>query len=158
VQVERVVNPRGYVSVQRFYIYAEQGLSRTRVSVWLYDRRLHVAHQDTLLARYAYQYDRKARRLRAVAHPELYRTLYRTQLELWELDDDQWRKIMPRPYQRRTPPTGTGMRQLTLPVVGIVGLVTALASQCIHHGPRGDSRGGISMVEIPPTERTVRVG
>jgi len=67
LQVERVVNPRGYVSVQRFYIYAERGLSRRRVSVWLYDRRLHVAHRDTLLARYAYRYDRTARRVRAVA-------------------------------------------------------------------------------------------
>jgi hypothetical protein len=158
LQVERVVNLRGYVSVQRFYIYAERGLSRRRVSVWLYDGRLHIAHQDTLLAGYAYQYDRKARRLRAVAQPELYRTLYRTQLEVWELDDDQWRKIMARPYQRRTPPTDTGMRQLALPVVGVVGLVAAIASQCIHHGPRGDSRGGISMIETPPTERTARVG
>lgn len=40
LQVERVVNLHGYVSVQRFYIYAERGLSRRRVSVWLYDRRL----------------------------------------------------------------------------------------------------------------------
>jgi transposase InsO family protein len=118
LQVERVVNPRGYVSVQRFYIYAERGLSRRRVSVWLYDRRLHVAHRDTLLARYAYQYARTARRLRAVAHPELYRTLYTTQLELWELDDAQWRKIMPRPYERHARPRDTGARQLALPLIG----------------------------------------
>ena len=120
LHVERVVNQRGYVSVQRFYIYAERGLSRTRVSVWLYDQRLHVAHRDTLLARYAYQYDRRARRLRAVERPELYRTLYTTQAELWELDDAQWRKIMPRPYERRAAPVDTGARQLALPVVGLV--------------------------------------
>ena len=101
LQVERMVNLRGYVSVQRFYIYAERGLSRTRISVWLYDGRLHVAHQDTLLARYAYQYDRKARRLRAVTQPQLYHTPYAApQLELWELDDDQWRKVTRRPYER----------------------------------------------------------
>lgn len=50
LQVEHVVNLRGYVSVQRIYIYAERGLSRRRVSIWLYDRHLHVAHRDTLLA------------------------------------------------------------------------------------------------------------
>ncbi len=136
LQVERVVNPRGYVSVQRFYIYAERGLSRARVSVWLYDRRLQVAHGDTLLARYAYQYDRTARRLRAVERPELYHTLYTTQLELWELDDAQWRKIMPRPYERREPPPDTGARQLMLPTVGTVGLLTLLVvGHCVRYAP-----------------------
>jgi len=147
LQVERVVNPRGYVSVQRFYIYAERGLSRRRVSVWLYDRRLHVAHRDTLLARYAYRYDRTARRVRAVAQPELYRTPYTTQLELWEPDDAQWRKIMPRPYERRARLTDTGARQLALPLVGAVGLVTFLIGRCIpshllpHVGERARGHG-----------------
>jgi hypothetical protein len=116
LQVERVVNPRGYVSVQRFYIYAERGLSRRRVSVWLYDRRLQVAHRDTLLSRYAYRYDRKARRMRAVERPELYRTLYTTQFELWELDDAQWRKVLPRPYERRPRPPDVEGDQLALPL------------------------------------------
>jgi len=135
VQVERVVNQRGYVSVQRFYIYAERGLSRLRVSIWLYDGRLHVAHGDTLLARYAYRYDRKAHRLRAVEAPQVYRTAYATQLELWELDDAQWRKIMPRPYERHEPPMDTGVRQLVLPVVGVVGLVAILIGRCVRQSP-----------------------
>jgi len=142
VQVERVVNGRGYVSVQRFYIYAERGLSRTRVSIWLYDGRMQVAHRDTLLARYAYRYDRKARRLRAVDAPQVYSTPYTTQPELWELDDAQWRKIMPRPYERRAPPTNAGARQLALPLLGVVGLVAVLASQCLRHGPRTGSGTG----------------
>jgi hypothetical protein len=142
LQVERVVNPRGYVSVQRFYIYAERGLARTRVSVWLYDRSLHVAHRDTLLARYAYRYDRKARRVRAVERPELYRTPYTTQLELWELDDAQWRKIMPRPYERREPPTDTGARQLALPLVGAIGLATLLIGRCLPSSFPSNARDG----------------
>ena len=121
LQAERVVNLRGYVSVQRFYIYAERGLSRRRVSVWLYDGRLHIAHQHTLLARYAYQYDRKARRLRAIAQPHLYRTTYASpQLELWELDDEQWQKVTRRPYERHPRPADVGARQLVLPIVGLV--------------------------------------
>jgi Integrase core domain len=129
LQVERVVNLRGYVSVQRFYIYAERGLSRRRVSVWLYDGRLHLAHQDTLLARYAYQYDRKARRLRAVAQPHLYRTTYALpQLELWELDDEQWQKVTRRPYERHHRPADVGARQLVLPIVG---LVVVLIGRCV---------------------------
>jgi len=129
MQVERVVNGRGYVSVQRFYIYAERGLSRTRVSVWLYEGRLHVAHREALLARYAYRYDRKARRLRAVSDPEISRTAYASpQLELWELDDAQWRKVTARPYERHATPADTGARQLSLPVVGLlVSIVASLA-------------------------------
>jgi hypothetical protein len=122
LQVERVVNLRGYVSVQRFYIYAERGLSRARVSVWLYDGRLHIAHQGaTLLARYAYDYDRKAQRLRAVAQPHLYHTTYASpQLELWELDDEQWQKVTRRPYERHPRSADGGARQLMLPIVGLV--------------------------------------
>ena len=50
--MERVITLRGYVSVQRFYLYAERGLSRQRVSVWLYEGRLHVAYCEALLAQY----------------------------------------------------------------------------------------------------------
>lgn len=42
-ELERVVTLRGYVSVQRFYLYAERGLSRKRVSIWLREDRLHIA-------------------------------------------------------------------------------------------------------------------
>jgi len=121
LQVERVVNQRGYVSVQRFYIYAERGLSRSRVSIWLYDGRLHIAHREALLARYGCRYDRKARRLRAVLNPQLYRTVYASpQVELWELDDEQWRKVMPRSYERHALPLDNGARQLPLPVTGLI--------------------------------------
>ncbi len=121
LQVERVVNQRGYVSVQRFYIYAERGLSRSRVSIWLYDGRLHIAHREALLARYGCRYDRKARRLRAVLDPQLYRTVYASpQVELWELDDEQWRKVTLRPYERRALPLDNGARQLPLPVTALI--------------------------------------
>ena len=123
LQVDRVVNQRGYVSVQRFYIYAERGLARTRVSIWLYDGRLHVAHREALLARYAYRYNRKERRLQAVGEPQLYQTVYASpQLELWELDDEQWRKVTRRPYERHHYPPDTGARQLALPVLAVVSL------------------------------------
>ena len=35
----RTVNRYGFVSVQRFYLYAETGLSRQRVSIWIYEGR-----------------------------------------------------------------------------------------------------------------------
>jgi transposase InsO family protein len=36
VQFLRTVNPYGFISIQRFYIYAEPGLSRQRVALWIY--------------------------------------------------------------------------------------------------------------------------
>jgi putative transposase len=36
----RTVNLHGFVSVQRFYIYAESGLSRKRVLIWIYEGEL----------------------------------------------------------------------------------------------------------------------
>ena len=103
----------------------ETGLDRATVGAkarrFVQHGRLHIAHREALLARYAYRYDRKARRLRAVEAPQLYRTAYASpQLELWELDDEQWRKVTARPYERRDRPADTGARQLALPVVGLV--------------------------------------
>lgn len=76
VHLERTVDPRGYVRVQRFSIYAERGLARKRVSVWLYDGRLHSEYQQTLLAHYAYRYDRNRKRLRRVEQPQLQSTRF----------------------------------------------------------------------------------
>ena len=42
VQFLRTINPYGFVSIQRFYIYAEQGLSRHRGAVWIYEGQLHI--------------------------------------------------------------------------------------------------------------------
>jgi hypothetical protein len=113
--VERVVTLRGYVSVQRFYLYAERGLSRRRVSIWLQEGRLQIAYGEVLLAQYACRYERRARRLSAVDTPRFFPTAYAApQLEFWELDDEQWRKIARRPYERRPLPLGGGVDQLSL--------------------------------------------
>jgi transposase InsO family protein len=102
LQFTRTVNQFGFVSVQRFYIYAERGLSRQRVSVWIYEGRLHIEYQQTQLARYAYKYDRKQKRLTEVSEPTLYQTEFQSpQLEILELDDAHWLKVRPRPYQPR---------------------------------------------------------
>ncbi len=123
----RVVNGRGFVSVQRFYLYAEPGLARQRVAVWLYDGQVHVNYQHTLLAQYQYAYDRRQKRLQGVAQPIVYRTPYASpQLELFELDDTQWLKVYRRPYQRRPKLAVPTVEQLAL-----LRLATVLL--CCHH-------------------------
>lgn len=98
LQFSRSVNRHGCVSIQRFYIYAERGLARQRVAVWIYEGHLHVEYRQTLLARYTCRLDRGTRTLQKVSEPRLYRTLFASpQLELLELDDEQWLKVLHRP-------------------------------------------------------------
>jgi putative transposase len=94
----RTVNHYGFVSVQRFYLYAENGLARQRVSIWIYEGQLSIEYHKTLLARYRCNYDSKQGQLQEVSAPTLYATAFRSpQLELIELDDEQWRKCQRRP-------------------------------------------------------------
>ena len=56
-QFERSADRHGYISIQWFYIYAERGLARKRVSIWLYEGRLQIAYREALLPRYTYHYE-----------------------------------------------------------------------------------------------------
>jgi transposase InsO family protein len=104
VQFLRTVNLYGFISIQRFYIYAEAGLSRQRVSIWIAEGQLHIAYRETLLAQYRCAYDRRQRRLREVSQPTLYQTVFASpQLELIELDDAQWIKVQQRSWSQHTP-------------------------------------------------------
>jgi hypothetical protein len=51
-----------------------------------------------MLAGYACRLDRRSHTLKSVTKPNLYRSLYADpQIELFELDDEQWLKILHRP-------------------------------------------------------------
>ena len=105
VEFLRTVNRYGFVSVQRFYIYAEDGLSRQRVSIWIYEGQLRIEYDQTLLARYRCRYNPRQGRLEEVSDPTLYTTSFASnQIELIELDDEQWQKVQQCParsYGRR---------------------------------------------------------
>lgn len=103
VQLLRTVNRYGFISVQRFYLYAEQGLARERVAIWIYEGELRIEYQATLMARYRCVYHQRQRRLQDVSEPTGYRTPFTSpQLELLELDATQWRKVQQRATQQRT--------------------------------------------------------
>jgi transposase InsO family protein len=116
LQFSRVVNRHGNVSIQRFYIYAERGLARRRVALWFYEDRLHVEYKQTLLARYHYRLKSGSTKIGSISNPKLYRTQFASpQLELFELDDEQWTKIARRPeYARRRASLRSAFRQLAL--------------------------------------------
>jgi transposase InsO family protein len=124
VQFLRTVNPYGCISIQRFYIYAEPGLSRQRVAIWIYEGQLHIEYRETLIARYRCAYDQRQKRLREVSHPTLYTTVFASpQLELIELDDTQWIKVQQRAWHRRTQRMTSLGEQLMLVGLGTSALV-----------------------------------
>jgi transposase InsO family protein len=43
----RTINRYGFVSVQRFYLYAANGLARQRVSIWIYAGQLRIEYHKT---------------------------------------------------------------------------------------------------------------
>lgn len=123
LHVERTVNRQGSIGIQRFYTYAERGLARQRVSIWLYEGQMQIEYRQTMLARYAATYDRKHTRVRAITQPQIRHTAYAdAQLELWELDDTQWRKVLERPLlpRQRTWHGNQGGEQLPLPLANLV--------------------------------------
>jgi len=85
------------------YIYAEDGLSRERVSILIYEGQLRIEYRQTLLAHYRCAYDERQRRLLEVSDPTVYVTDFSSkQLELIELDNEQWLKVQLRPPPLRT--------------------------------------------------------
>ncbi len=102
VRFARTVNRHGFVSIQRYYLYAEQGLSRKRVSVWIYEGQLRIEYQQTMLAKYFCNYNKHKKHLKDVSGPTLFQTSFKSpQLVLFELDDEQWLKIRHRTFRRR---------------------------------------------------------
>lgn len=118
LQLSRTVNQHGYISVQRYVIYAEHGLAKRRVSVWIYEDRLNIAYQQSLLARFNCTLDRQKKALKSVSQPTLYQTAFASpQMELFQLDEEQWLKVWQRlPYGRRKKADSMARQLPLLPV------------------------------------------
>jgi len=101
-QLLRTLHPSGLVRLHRFDLYAEQGLSRHRVAVWIYAGPRHIAYQETLLARDRWPYDARQQRWRAVSHPTLSHTVFASpQPEVLALAETPWIKVQQRSGPRR---------------------------------------------------------
>jgi hypothetical protein len=115
IRFDRTVNRYGFVSIQRYYLYAEQGLSRKRVSIWIYEGKIQIDYQQTMLAKYVCDYDQHQKQLQNVRQPTLFQNPFKSpQLVLFELDDEQWLKIRQRAYHRQQKRLEKQGRQLPL--------------------------------------------
>lgn len=99
LRYSRRLDATGYVRFRFWRLYAEPGLERQRVAVWLYKEQLTIEFQDTQLAHYTVEYQPDGKHFTSVTHPQIYNTNYKSpQLSLWKFGDDEWLKILRRPH------------------------------------------------------------
>ena len=106
----RRLDAAGYARVKHWRVYAEEGLARCEVAVWLGDGGMAVEYGGRTLSRYDVSLSRKAE-LKTVANPRLFANPYTTtQPKLFALDalgEGGWLKTLRlqgyAPYVRRRP-------------------------------------------------------
>ena len=85
----RILDSSGYARIRHWKIYAEEGLARSEVTLWLGPEVLTVEFAGEPLARYEIEYFPRTRNLREVKKPELFKSSRRislAQLRLFELE------------------------------------------------------------------------
>jgi transposase InsO family protein len=83
----RRLDASGYARVKHWRVYAEEGLARCEVAVWLGDGEMAVEYDGRTLSRYDVSLSRGAAKLESVTNPHLFATGYRSpQPRLFGLD------------------------------------------------------------------------
>ena len=78
----------GYARIRHWRVYAEEGLARCEVALWLGDGNLVVEHGGETLSRYDVSSSPGDRRLGSVTNPRLFATRHRSaQLKLFALEE-----------------------------------------------------------------------
>src|SRR5260370_32057030 len=87
----RHLDTYGLLRFHHWKLYAERGLPKAPVTVWVYDGSLKVEYQAVTLATYSVEVEDDHRHLRTVSNPHLVETPFRSpQLTLWTLSPDDW--------------------------------------------------------------------
>jgi hypothetical protein len=87
----RHLDTHGLLRFHHWKLYAERGLPKAPVTVWVYDGSLKIEYQAVTLATYNVEVEDDHRHLRAVSNPRLVETPFRSpQLTLWTLGPDDW--------------------------------------------------------------------
>ena len=85
----RVLDSSGYARIRHWKIYAEEGLAKREVALWLGSEVLTVEFAGEPLARYDVEYSPRTKNLRQVKKPQLFETSHRlsvAQLRLFGLE------------------------------------------------------------------------
>ena len=86
----RHLDRSGYIRFRRWRFYAEAGLARQSVTVYIYTSTLKTQYQDTELAFSTMEWAEGSKHIKEVKHPRVIETGYRSpQLTLWTLGPDR---------------------------------------------------------------------
>ena len=92
--------------------------------IWIYEGEMSIDYKRTVVARYRCEYDPKHKALQELSDPTLYQTcLTPPQLELIELDDEQWVKFQQRPARTYSKRIAMPPQQLPLLDLGASALI-----------------------------------
>src|SRR5579859_5490237 len=95
VQFARRADRSGYIRFRHWRLYAERGLERQPIGVWLTGERLTVVYSDEPLAQYGVSYERDQHQLRAVREERLYPTPFQSpQPLLWPPREGEWLTVL----------------------------------------------------------------
>ena len=84
----RRLDAAGYARLKHWRIYAEEGLARCEVALWLGDGSLSVEYDGRTLSHYEVSFSSRTGKLEEVRSPRVFATGYRSpQLRLFELQD-----------------------------------------------------------------------
>ena len=98
---ERRLDQAGYVHFRRWKISGAYGLARQTATIWLTAENLTISFHEVPLAHYTVNVSTDNRQLTDVREPQLVERAFRSsQLPLWELTDEQWRKVVPPKHMR----------------------------------------------------------
>jgi transposase len=75
---KRMTDARGFIRVNRWKIYIEEGLPRVPVQVTFWDGKLRAEHEAQVLAEYRCRWDAHAQRPKAITSPTLYDSPFRS--------------------------------------------------------------------------------
>lgn len=113
----RALDKHGYLRFHHWKLYAERGLARRPVTMWVYEGTLKVEYQAVLLAEYSVEVQEDRKHLRQVSNPRLVDTPFRSaQWTLFDLGPDEWLLYLRLPdyAPRRRLPKTKGLVQLEL--------------------------------------------
>src|SRR5205823_2096194 len=81
----------GSIRFRDWRFYAETGLAKKPVTVWIYTSTLKLEYQGNDLALYTIDWEEDNKHLKEVSNPRLIQTRYQSpQLALFELGPDDW--------------------------------------------------------------------
>jgi len=122
VRFQRRLNGAGYLHFRHWRVYAERGLARQVVGLWLYEENLTIEFSDEPLAQYAVKYQPDHQHFSTIENRRLLDTRYRSpQLLLWGPGELTWHLVQrdpARPPRQRRAVTATQLPLFALDPTG----------------------------------------